>query len=63
MPILANNLSICENPSEIDARVVTSVGNSKSEFDWIYADNILIHNVNLNNDSNPEWNIGISKNG
>ena len=61
MRILAYRLSICEYPSEIDARVVISDKNSKSGFDWIYADNILVHNVN--DDNNPEWNIGISKNG
>ena len=65
MLILAYRLSLCEYPSEIDARVVTSgeypSENSKSGFDWIYADNILVHNVN--DDNNPEWNIGISKNG
>lgn len=44
--------------------MVTSVGNRKSGFDWIYADNILVHNVNDDNpDENPEWNIGISKSG
>ena len=61
MLILAYRLSLCEYPSEIDARVVTSDKNSKSGFDWIYADNILVYN--LNDDNNPEWNIGISKKG
>ena len=61
MLILANRLSLCKNPSEIDARVVTADNNSKSGFDWIYAGNVLVHNVN--DDNNPEWNIGISKNG
>ena len=64
MLILANCLSLCGNPSEVDARVVISDGNSKSGFDWIYSDNILVHNVNDDNpDENPEWTIGISKSG
>ena len=56
---IRSNFSICEEPTEIDARVI-STNNKKALFDWVGSDSILIHHSG--NDSKP-WNIGISTKG
>ena len=48
-------ISICENPTEIDTRVIAT------KHDWMYSNSILVHNANT--ESTPHWNIGPSKNG
>ena len=49
------NFSICEHPTEIDARVIIT------GFDWAYSDSVLIHHSQTN--SGKLWNIGISRYG
>ena len=46
------HFSICENPSEIDARAIYT------KYDWIYSNSLLINNYEV-----PYWNIGLSKYG
>ena len=51
----SKNFSICEHPTEIDARMV------ETEYDWAYSDSVLIHHSQNNTDK--LWNIGISRYG
>jgi len=48
--------SICEKPTEIDARVI------ETQYDWMYSNSILVHPT-YDDDGVPIWNIGASKNG
>ena len=50
--------SICENPAEIDARVMLP-NEENTQNDWFHSNSVLIYK----NDDNPNWNLGISKKG
>ena len=57
--LIYGKLSICEEPTEIDARVVEQ--NYENQFyDWIYSDSILIHD---SENGEKSWSLGVSKKG